>query len=236
MQEARIAERVEDSSIPLLNGWQLPREKLSMPEAQELHLWLIELDQSDTGFLSLLSTDELSRREGFASLDEARRFAVARGAARSILGKYLGAAANAIEFAYGPLGKPEIQQPCCNLRFNLSHAGDKALLAVRTDWEVGVDLEPVRSRGNMLKIAGRVFAPEIAEGLKDLEGDERLHAFFSHWTGMEARAKALGKGVFSQDTGALPWIGFRPAAGWIGAVASSADLPPIDNWQLFLFH
>jgi len=235
MQGTRIAEQGEDSSLHLLSRWRLSSEEQVMPDAYELHLWLIDLDRTPSAFLPVLSADELARGECFVSRNDGRRFMVARGATRKILGRYLNQEALRLEFAYGPLGKPAIRWPCCDLQFNLSHAGDRALLAVRSGLPVGVDLEPIRPRTNIRKIADRIFDWETAQGLNGIEGEELLRAFLYRWTELEARVKALGKGVFNTDTGALPCLGFQPEEGWIGAVASTKALPPLDKWALFRF-
>lgn len=81
------------------------------------------------------------------------------------------------------------------LSFNLSHSGDRALLAVARHRHVGVDLERVRPIGDIVALARRFLSPEEADRITALVGASRRTAFFRMWTRKEAYVKGLGGNV-----------------------------------------
>ncbi len=92
-------------------------------------------------------------------------------------------------------GKPQLADPGAALRFNLSHSGDLALIAVAWGREVGVDVERVVPRRNLVGLARRALAPGEAERIEALPPDGRLDAFYAAWTRREAVAKCHGVGL-----------------------------------------
>jgi 4'-phosphopantetheinyl transferase len=133
---------------------------------------------------SLLSDDE---RERAARLASAPRWVAARAALRIVLAGRLGTHPSDVEFAAGPHGKPEI--PDCALRFNLSHSGDLALIALATGAEVGVDVERTSRRS-------RAIERTLTEGERTaLAGQDRHLALLRIWCRKEAMAKAGGGGL-----------------------------------------
>src|SRR5688572_20859640 len=80
------------------------------------------------------------------------------------------------------------------LRFNLSHAGERALIAVSLGREVGVDIEEVRPIES-LTLADRFFAPAEFRAIEALSPAARTDAFFRCWTRKEAFIKAHGAGL-----------------------------------------
>ena len=154
---------------------------------------------------------------------------------RRILASYLGIAPENIDFSYGERGKPNIAFPETDLRFNLTHSEDLALLAISRGCNVGIDVERVRERENMLGIAKRIFPAEIFNSLRVLPKEPRTEMFVQHWTSLEARAKALGQGVFSNPAANIPFVNFQPTEGWMAAVAAESAVPPANSWRVFHF-
>jgi 4'-phosphopantetheinyl transferase len=76
----------------------------------------------------------------------------------------------------------------------LSHAGDRALLALTLGHEVGVDIEEQRLI-DVLDLACRFFAPSEFQALQALAESERIPAFFRWWTRKEGFIKAVGDGL-----------------------------------------
>jgi 4'-phosphopantetheinyl transferase len=116
---------------------------------------------------------------------------------RRILSRYLSAQPRELEFVYGPKGKPElsaVQNPDC-VRFNLSHSGNLALLAVAKRQELGVDVEFVKTDFGGMEIAERFFSANEVRTLFALDAAERNAAFFACWTRKEAFIKAIGEGL-----------------------------------------
>ncbi len=185
-----------------------PRASWSPPPAfprladQDVHAWLAPLEggpQRARGLAAALSEDERARANRFLTERDRRRFIVCRGVLRTILGWYLGVAPAAVEFRYGPHGKPAITggPGRCALRFNVSHADGMALYAVTLGREVGVDLERVRSDVATEEIAERFFSAREAAVLRALDPASRVQAFFRIWTRKEAYLKATGRGLLS---------------------------------------
>lgn len=223
---------------PLINPeWSLPHAQPALPNTGELHLWLIPLDLDENNCLALLSQDELQRRERLLSQQDRRRFTLARGSMRSILSNYLEIEPQQLMFSYGEKGKPFININPSNLQFNLTHAGDLALLAVTHGFSVGVDLEPITERREARRIAQRVFVPVIATSLSQLGDDEFTLHFLAEWTRLESRVKAMGKGVFSSadEISGIESRNFQPMAGWIASVAMEQALPEPEDWLGFCF-
>ena len=91
-------------------------------------------------------------------------------------------------FSRGTLGKPALSG---ETPFNLSHAGDYAILA-RSVESVGVDLERIRTI-DWRRISARYFHPE--EQLFLQLSSSPLESFFWIWTLKESYIKAEGGGL-----------------------------------------
>lgn len=105
-------------------------------------------------------------------------------------------------------GKPAVAG-APDLSFSLSHSGATVVVATAFDACVGVDVEELRPRARLDRLAARVLtAPEHAAWCR-LRGDERLEAFLRHWTAREAYLKAIGVGLRRSVRDAV-----AEAAGW----------------------
>ncbi len=200
-----------------------------------LHLWTIPLQSVCSDASNPLSADERERALRFRQEADRRRFIAARSALRSILAHYLACPPAAVTFRYNRHGKPGLAVPHDRLQFNLSHAGDLALLAVSRDNPLGIDLEPLPVLRGRAALAERVFGRPFAEALARLPEAEREFRFLKAWTALEARCKALGTGVFARQavSARLPVFHFEPAENWLAALSSPLPLPPVEAWHCF---
>lgn len=138
----------------------------------------------------LLSPDERERAGRFVFERDRRRYTVARGTLRRLLGERIGADPGAIVFRYGANGKPSIDAP---LHFNVSHSGELAFYAFSEDGPLGCDLEQVRPLPDLAAIVSRWFAPAECELI--LHAADREDLFYRYWTLKEAVLKGLGTGI-----------------------------------------
>ncbi len=172
--------------------------RLVLPEG-EVHVWYASTAgaaQHQDDYAALLSDDERRRAERFYFEADRARFIVVRGMLRRLLGRYLGLDPAQVEFSYGEYGKPEIKATGASpLHFNISHAGDGAILAFAPTRRVGVDVERVRSVADESRFAKQLFAASESAVLDLLSGEERQRAFFQIWTAKEAFLKAVGMGL-----------------------------------------
>ncbi len=200
-----------------------------------------------------LAPDEHERAARFHFDRDRRRFTVARGMLRQLLGRCSECPPDAIRFGYGPFGKPYLENEAGTnkLEFSLSHSKDWALAAVARGRSIGVDVEEVRAMPDYEELAHSNFSQAEVTALLGLRQDQQLDGFFACWTRKEAYAKALGLGL-SLDLSAFtvsvepnegseiipPWqsIGpcllrcFRPLPEFWGAIAietpaGQTDLP-----------
>jgi len=200
----------------------------------EIHLWRTVLDNPVrlAGAEAVLSRDEIFRSRRFARALDRERFIAAHGALRMVLGLYLSSDPQSLEFRTGPMGKPALVQTFTDLRFNLSHSGDLALLAVTRGREVGVDVERVQRDIEFGPIVEHYFEPAEAWDLRTAPPQERVSRFFDLWTRKEACLKAEGSGLaFATRTDRFGVRNLCPALGYAGAVASEGD-----EWRLACWH
>jgi 4'-phosphopantetheinyl transferase len=215
-----------------------------MEPAGTVRVWTIALDRPDDEVARLgavLAPDERRRAERFVFSRDRRRFTVARGALRMILGTYLGLEPGRMAFTYGPRGKPAVE----GVEFNLAHSHELALCAVAAR-PVGIDVEWRRPVEDVVSLARTAFSAREQEALFALPEMERLDAFFRCWTRKEAYLKARGDGLHlplggfdvslerddarllasridPAEPGRWTFASFEPAPGYFGALAVEGD-------------
>ena len=171
-------------------------------QSNDVHVVLLRLDQALPGARELLDEDERARADRFLFERHRHRFIRSHAWVRIVLGRCLDRAPESLRFTVGPYGKPRLVEAAIDLRFNLSHAGERALLAVTRGQEVGVDIEQERAIGTS-DLARRFFAPSECQALQAMGASEQIPAFFRCWTRKEAFIKAIGDGL------ACPLSGFE---------------------------
>jgi 4'-phosphopantetheinyl transferase len=208
-------------------------------------VWRADLAAVDDGLLAPLTPNERERAGRMARAGDALLWSRSRGLLRTLLGRYLGADPRALVLAFGDRGKPRLAeaQPlrptAPGLHFNLSHSGTLALFAFAGFGEVGVDAQVLSARGterrgDRVALARRVFGPEAADRLGELEGAPREREFLRLWTRYEAELKRRGIGIAggSVRAGRSPWIAeldLGPQA--LGAVAASTVPGQLRLWS-----
>jgi len=164
-----------------------------------VHLWHADLDVAEAELERLRDTlcaAERRRSERFRFERHRRRFVTARGFLRDVLARYLGVTPDSLTFDYGPHGKPSLARPAdTGRRFNLSHSGTAAVLAVALGRDVGVDIERINPQTECMRLAQRFFAEDEVAVLAALPPPAQPSAFFEGWTRKEAYIKALGCGL-----------------------------------------
>jgi len=163
----------------------------------DVHLVRIALDAGDdvVARLAAILDDEERARVGRYLFDrDRRRFTVARATLRIVLGRYLGRAPEAVRFDTAERGKPFLVDG--GPHFNLSHSGERALLAVSPARELGVDIERHRPSVDFLEVARHSFSPAEQRALAALPPDQIPDAFFRCWARKESFIKARGDGLY----------------------------------------
>lgn len=161
-------------------------------------------DRERDRLAALLSSDEIARAGRLRFDRDRRRFIVARGVLRTILGEYLGVSPRSIRFRYEPGGKPGLaarrqgtttSHARHSLTFNLSHAGDLALVAVGWRCRIGVDIEQALLEFDTSDLEQHCLAPSEIATLSVMGTAARRRAFFQCWTRKESYLKGVGTGI-----------------------------------------
>tara|TARA_R110000824_G_scaffold7892_4_gene35817 strand:+ start:40539 stop:41312 length:774 start_codon:yes stop_codon:yes gene_type:complete len=174
---------------------------LDIPD-NEIHLWFVEHQQiTDTDLLEayrgLLNNEEEKRFQRFVFPKHKLQFLASRALLRTVLADYLDQPPSGLVFARNAYGKPRIasfEMPL-PLAFNLSHTNDMTVLAVTQGGEIGVDVEYITRKVDILKLAERYFSAQEASDLKQLGVDKFNQRFIELWTLKEAYIKACGMGL-----------------------------------------
>ncbi len=178
-----------------------------------IDVWRADLTAIEDGLEELLCADERARADRILSERNRRLWTLSRGVLRTLLGRYLERDPRALRFVLGPHGKPSLLPerpgPSADLRFNLSHSGGLALIAVTAAHEVGIDLECARER----------YTAE----------------FLRAWVAREAAVKCRGTGLARPALDppvAEPWTAeVDVGSGAAAAVAADAGRCELHCWE-----
>ena len=143
-----------------------------------------------------LSDAERTRAGRYFRHEDAVRSAGTRAALRDVLGAALGVAPNRIAIVVDASGRPSLDPAHrTSLDFNVSHAGDHALIAWAAAARVGVDIECCDRPTDWRALTSEVCAPAEAAYLDSLPPAARADAFMRVWSAKEALLKATGDGL-----------------------------------------
>jgi len=172
--------------------------------------------------VDLLCVEERARAARFHKELDGRLWSRSRGVLRALLDRYLRIDPTTLSFSTGIHGKPSVAGP---LSFNLSHSGGLAVYALCPTTPVGVDLELIGSRRDIVALAARAFGPAQAQRLSALDPGAQEREFLRLWVRHEAQLKCLGRGLGARDREAsadLPWT--MELDVWPGAVGAAAAM------------
>lgn len=209
-----------------------------------------------TPYFQLLSKEEQLRNQRFKFEKDQRLNILARSALRILAAQYLNSMPISIQIGYEAYEKPYfLDYP--ELKFNVSHSGEMVVLAFIQQFDLGVDVEYIKTDFEVMNIADNFFAYDEIEKLKAVEKELQFEAFYRCWTRKEAFIKAKGSGLsfpladFSVSIGekakllATRWAieekkewslsSFVPKKGYVGALAVHGPVTKINyhEWTGF---
>ncbi|MFX3681343.1 MAG: 4'-phosphopantetheinyl transferase family protein [bacterium] len=170
-----------------------------MPAPIPVDLWFVQLggdERQRRAAQELLDPTEQARAARFRFDRDRDQYVFSHATLRQILGQRWGVNPNAIRYETGPAGKPACARPLgSDLSFNLSHAGDCALIGVTAGLQIGVDVEAMARTVDEREIVTRFFSTAERAAWDDFAASEKSTAFFRAWTLKEAYVKARGDGL-----------------------------------------
>lgn len=185
-----------------------------MMDRASVDIWTVSLTNPSP---SQLSDDEIARAKRFKFEADRVRWTRARSSLRLILSRYAGDDAFRLAFTYGPHGKPALIASV-DVQFNLSHAGDWAMIAVAESIPVGVDIERIRPGVEMAPLLVRLGETNLPSSTQDL---------YQVWTRREARSKAAGGALFDKPADNIRAVDLKAPPGYAASVALVGHEPEV---------
>jgi 4'-phosphopantetheinyl transferase len=195
-----------------------------------VHIWRAALDEEGWPDSRQLPLEERHRAEAFLRREAGRRWVAARWALRQTLARYTGRPATEIELEVADEGKPRLRDGSAGLEFSLTHSAGLALVAVTERRQVGIDVEMIAPRENVVALAERALLVEDAAAVSSASPSQQLDAFYTAWVRHEARVKCLGGGLGAPASAAE--VSVEPidvGPGYAAAVAvAGSEVGPLD--------
>lgn len=167
----------------------------------QIDLWFanegdFDFDELVSHCLGWLTDKEMIRYERFYFDRHRKELLLGKALVRTVLSKYCDKDPAEWLFEENEYGKPALaSEHDEDIHFNLSHSGDRLVLAVSRHEYLGVDIECCAKSRRVEKIADRYFTESELGPLLGLEGSAQLDRFYDLWTLKEAYIKARGMGL-----------------------------------------
>lgn len=204
---------------------------LTLPETVPagIEVWLLALNLQAPLHASDLSILDNSERKHAASLhfhEDRVRSVATRAALRRLLAARVMIAPETLLLTANEYGKPCLQQNNVNIEFNISHAGNFALIALSGNQRVGVDIEYADRSVDVHSLARHVLSPLEYQSVRMTQ-----RTFMRQWVAKESALKALGFGI-TEHLQAISILAGNSTDYQI--VTDYPSWPELKGWQLEL--
>jgi 4'-phosphopantetheinyl transferase len=141
----------------------------------------------------VLDDSERARAAAILSQRDRQQYTVAHGALRILAARELQATPSALRWDTGRYGKPELADPWSGLSTSLSHSADLVAVAIAVGRAVGVDIQHLLPRVDIVAMSARFYPPaEAAYVAAGRDASARADRFTRLWSRKEAVVKAAG--------------------------------------------
>jgi 4'-phosphopantetheinyl transferase len=179
----------------------ITREKVLPIKGQhnnEVHIWSHTFHLDDS-FLQeapfTLSQDEQKRAARYHFEKDRKVYESGHVLIRKLLSHYTGIKSSMLQLSPIVNQKPKLENAPFQINFNISHSGNKILVAIGFSSEVGIDVEKVVADFDTDGFAESNYHPNELTHFRSLSGEEDTDYFFRIWTRKEAWLKLTGEGV-----------------------------------------
>lgn len=199
----------------------------------EIDIWLVDDRQVEettllSSYMDMLTAQERARHQRFIFSRHRHQFLIARATMRVVLSQYLGQTPAKVDIQTNRLGKPVLGNNT-DLQFNLSHTNSQIAIAVVKAIPVGIDVEYLSRRADVVRLAERYFSAQESAALAALPASEQNDRFYDLWTLKEAYLKACGYGLRTP----LDQFGFTVEDGNISISFSDQLEDEPAHWQFW---
>jgi 4'-phosphopantetheinyl transferase len=166
------------------------------PRPAIARVWIVPVDlppEAAARCREVLDDSERARAGAFLSQRDRQQYTVAHGALRIIAARELQVAPSALRWDRGPYGKPALAAPWSGLSLSLSHSAGLVAVAIAVGRAVGVDIQHLVPRLDVVAMSARFFPPaEAAYVATGRDAGARADRFTRLWSRKEAVVKAAG--------------------------------------------
>lgn len=142
-----------------------------------------------------LSPQEKSQANKFINENLKNKYIISHGILKYLLSRYLNITPSDIHYITNQFGKPFIDNPHCQLQFNMSHSKDYVVYIISLDNHVGIDIEWKDKDINLDEIYPLVLSAIEKKIYSQLNKEEQFITFYDTWTKKESLIKAIGCGL-----------------------------------------
>lgn len=168
----------------------------------QIHLWFadhadFEVDELQASCDEWLTKAELVRCNRFQIEKRRKEYLLGKMLVRTVLSEYGTLSPGQWQFTENQYGRPSVPAGLVtpDIHFNLSHSGERLVLAVSRMPEIGVDIEASSRMRRVERIADRYFSEAEIDALLQLDKEGQLMRFHELWTLKESYIKARGMGL-----------------------------------------
>jgi 4'-phosphopantetheinyl transferase len=203
-------------------------ESASWPASDEVRVYVADATSFSRDastrrrFIAWLQPAERARYDGYHADIDRFMFLIGRAMARTLVGRALGVEPVRWPWREGPHGRPEIDLPDTNVRFNVAHSAGLVACALARGRDVGVDVETLDRSPIDPRLIHRCSSPSETADIEARPIEARRARFLQYWTLKEAYLKARGLGI-SVHLGDISFSldGAAPRVALSGSLAGS---------------
>ncbi|SPR02227.1 4'-phosphopantetheinyl transferase family protein [Orientia tsutsugamushi] len=144
-------------------------------------------------FWQCLSELEKIQASKYYTFKLTKRYIIAHGILRYILGYYIKQNPRDIKFIINKYGKPFIENN--KIQFNMSHSHNLIGYVVSLNYKVGIDIELHSTNINIWELSHLVFTPTEHNFFSTVANNKKLKYFYDLWTKKESLIKAMWLGL-----------------------------------------